>query len=293
MDREDAIKATREGAIAACISGGLTTLVYLVAVLSKADSESLLGYYNDHTILFDIGLIFVLAWFIYKKSRVAAVTMFLYFIFAKVYTAIETGEFSGGILALVFLFYFGRAVWGAFCYHRIEKAENPDYKKGKKWVWFILTPIVVVFGLLLGLGVMTMTGFAPPTEIRSGQELHQNHVEKLVAKGVVSSRNEIEYFYSSGISSVLEGGVVLTDDRLIVYEEDNSNEEEVLIYQMPLEEVTKIEMTQKGDFWTDEIYLVSSDDPELWMKISLSVENSGHEAFIKALKAKSVDKVKD
>jgi len=284
MDREDAIKAIRQGAIAACVSGAMTTLIYVVAKLSKADSDSFLGYYNDHAILFDIVLIFLLAWFIYKKSRVAAIAMFLYFIFAKVYTSIETGEFTGGILSLVFLYFFGRAVWGSFSYHRIEKAENPDYKKGKKWIWFIVIPIATVFVFLLGFGMMTITGFAPSTEVQSGQELHENHLEKLIMAEIVSSRGDVEYFYSEGVLSVLEGGNILTGDEVISY--TKNEEDELEVFSIKIEDVTSINVIEEGGTLTDAIYRISDDNAESWVEVWLSVENDGHLKFINALESK-------
>ncbi len=46
--------------------------------------------------------------------------------------------------------FYGKAIQGAFWFHKIEKAENPDYKTPPKWVYFTGIPVLVIF-LALGL----------------------------------------------------------------------------------------------------------------------------------------------
>jgi hypothetical protein len=284
MNRAEAIKATNQGAIAAGISGLLTAVVYQIAVSTNATGDDALAYWNDHLLIFDIGLIFLCAFFIFKRSRIAAVTMLVYFILAKVVIGLETGSLGGIGISLVFLFFFGKAVWGAFAYHAIEKAENPDYKSTGIIVWILGGLGLALLVLLVGFGLMTMTGFMPSTEIKSGADLNQRHVDKLISGNIISSRDDIEYFYSAGLFSVLEEGIVLTNDQLMIYY-DEDGDAVLDFYALDLDIITKIEMTEKGNALLDETYLISTDDPDNWLTISLSIENNGHIKFIEALKA--------
>lgn len=103
MNREEAIKAIKNGAIAAYISGGVTLAFVLFALFSNASGD--IGIWNDPFIFFDAALIFVCAYAISRKSRFAAVFLFIYFIFAKIYIGIEVGRMSGVGMGLIFLYF--------------------------------------------------------------------------------------------------------------------------------------------------------------------------------------------
>lgn len=291
MNREDANRATRAGAIAACISGGMTTFVYLIAELTGAKGDNALAFYNDPSIIFDIIIIFLLAWFIYKKSRVAAILMFAYFLSAKLYLAVSEGQFSGLFVGAIFLYFFGRAALGAFSFHKLEKVDNPNYKRKRSWIWWIVTPVtLIVFGLF-SLGLMTMTGFMPSTEVQVGQDVNYRHIEKLTDAKIISSRDDLVYFYSGGFSSVLEEGVFVSRDTFSMYYTDANGE--VQLYQLPLDEITKVELVAEGSFVEDALYKASTDDPDAWIQFSLSIENQGHLKFIEELKGRIQTEAED
>ena len=135
MNKEEALQATKTGAIVACISGTLTLAVSLFAIWNNSSGR--LELWNDPVIFLDILLIFFLAYGIYKKSLTAAVVMFIYFIFARIFVVIETGQVTGIVLGLVFLYFFGKAAQGAFVLQKIGKAESPDNKVKPKWITFL------------------------------------------------------------------------------------------------------------------------------------------------------------
>jgi len=282
MNRAEAIKATKNGAIAACISGAFTLLLSSIAILT--DATGTLEIWNDPFIVFDIVLIFACAWGIYKKSRFAAVLLFCYFIFAKVVIGLETGEVSGLLMSFILLYFYGKAIQGAYVYQKIEKAENPDYKTTPKWVYYIGIPFLVIFVLLLGIGLMTMTGTLPSTEVQAGSELWQKEKDALISNEIVSKDDQIEYFYSNGVSSILEGGSILTDDRVILYMPDEN--QDLQVYEIYFENVASVELVEKGDFLNDSVYQINSHEPDAWLQIVLSVENGGDEKFVEALRSK-------
>jgi len=282
MNREEAIKATQYGAIAACISGGLTLAVVLFAIFSNASDT--FSIWNDPSNLFDIILIFGCAYGMYKKSRFAAVLMFVYVIFSKIFIGIELGRASGIGMALIFLYYYGRAIQGAFSFHKIEKSENPNYKPTPKWSYYIGIPLVIIFVALLGFGLLTMTSIMPSTEIQSSDEMLQKDKDTLLSNNIITRDDNIQYFYSGGFTSILEGGSILTEDRVILYMPDEK--EEIEVYELYFDNISSVELIQMGNWMNDSIYKVNSYQPDAWLKLALSTEGRGDVVFIEALRSK-------
>lgn len=154
MDKEKAIKAIKIGAATACFSGILNFAVALYALQSNA--TGLLGYWNDPWILIDVILVFILAFWIYKKSRTAAILFFIYFIFAKIYMAIDIGQMPGAV-SILLLYLQGKAIQGTFVFHGIEKQENPNYKPASKLTTCVFIFSVGLFFILVGLAIESMT----------------------------------------------------------------------------------------------------------------------------------------
>lgn len=282
MNREEAIKATKNGAIAACISGGLTLAIVLFAIYSNASNK--LGIWNDPSNFFDIVLIFGCAYGIYKKSRFAAVLLFAYFILAKIFIGIEAGKASGIGIALVFLYFFGKAIQGAFSFHKIESSENPNHKTTPKWAYYAGVPTLIIFIALIGFGLMTITGVMPATEVQSSVDISQKDKDTLISNNIITRDDNIQYFYSDGLTSILEGGSVLTEDRVILYQPDEK--QELQVYEIYFDDVASVELIQMGNLMNDSVYRVKSHQPDVWFQLALSAEKRGDVVFIEALRSK-------
>ena len=78
MTKLEAIKATRNAAVLACISGGVTLGAILIAIFT--DTGGAIDIWNDPWNIIDVVLVFALAYGVYsRKSRVAAVLLFFLF----------------------------------------------------------------------------------------------------------------------------------------------------------------------------------------------------------------------
>jgi serine/threonine-protein kinase len=104
--------------IAGTISGVITLLVTVFAIFG----QSILGFTAWE--LFDVALIFGLAFGIYKKSRTCAILMFIYFVSAKILIMSETGKADGLLMGLLFAYFFARGIQGTFQYHRLLQAHR-------------------------------------------------------------------------------------------------------------------------------------------------------------------------
>jgi hypothetical protein len=101
-DEMSAKKAASYGYLAAALSSGIN----LVAVLAGWLSQSA---------LFDVLIMSVIGFFIYKMSRVAAVAGLLYSLF-NVFVSLTMMEERNIALLLFFILYFLSAVRGTFAY---------------------------------------------------------------------------------------------------------------------------------------------------------------------------------
>jgi len=283
MDRSEAIKATMNGAIAACISGTVSIGVVLVAIFNN--SNGALALWNDPSNFFGIILIFGCAYGIYKQSRVSAIILFIYFILSKAVIGIETGRIalSSISVVLVFLYFYGRAIQRAFVFHKLEKAENPHYKTTPKWVYFTGGSALIILVALIGVGLMTMTGVMPSTQVQSGEDVLQTDKDALITNSVISEHDQLKYFYSDGFTSVLEGGSVLTNDRIILYMPDEN--QKLQVYEIYFNDISSVELIEMGNSMNDSIYRVNSNTPGAWMQIALSTENRGDIKFIESLRS--------
>jgi len=86
-------------------------------------------------------------------------------------------------------------------------------------------------------------------------------------------------------SSILEGGSVLTDDRVIMYFTNEDNELE--IYELYFSEIATVELVSMGNMFNNSVYRVHSFNPDAWLEISLSAEKRGDIMFIERLRTYS------
>jgi serine/threonine-protein kinase len=111
-------KQIRNAWIAGTISGTITLAVVLFAMAGA----NILGFSAWQ--LIDVALIFALTFGIYRKSRVCAVVMLIYFIISKAMLITQAGSSTGIITALIFLYYYGYGVAGTFAYHKAMREQD-------------------------------------------------------------------------------------------------------------------------------------------------------------------------
>jgi hypothetical protein len=97
--------------IAGTVSGTLTLIMTLVSM----------NFY----VLVDVFLIGGLTFGIYKKSRVCAVILLAYFVYAKILDFSSTSNINGFTvsIAVSFIYCFAQGVRGTFAYHRLTKSQ--------------------------------------------------------------------------------------------------------------------------------------------------------------------------
>jgi predicted Zn finger-like uncharacterized protein len=136
-------KSIRNACIAGTISGVLTLLVTLIS----ASGVDIPGLDFDLWNLFDVLLIFGLTFGIYKKNRVCAVLLFVYFVGSKVLMWKESGSVSGLSMATIFGYFFLQGILGTFAYHRTHETADKEYGIIK------IVASVVLLVIVLGAGI--------------------------------------------------------------------------------------------------------------------------------------------
>jgi serine/threonine-protein kinase len=117
---EAILKKIRSAWIAGLISAAVTVIFVLIAI----SGTSLLGMSAYQFV--DVALILGLTFGIYRKSRICAVLMLAYFVWAKV-VLIQQGHANGiGLfMAVVFFYFYLQGVIGTFGYHKHLKQKVP------------------------------------------------------------------------------------------------------------------------------------------------------------------------
>ena len=71
--------------------------------------------------LIDVFLVLLMTFGIYRKSRVASTSMFVYYIFSQIMLALDYGSGAIGMLSLIFIYFYFQAMRGTFIYSETIK----------------------------------------------------------------------------------------------------------------------------------------------------------------------------
>ena len=122
MEISEALKNIKYGYIAALVSAGITVLLNFL----QFDAGDV-NLFSDPVVLYDVIIILLLAFGIYKKSRVCAIAMLIYFILGKIFQFQEYASYgidtppSTYLVAVVFIYFYFQAVRGTIAFHKINK----------------------------------------------------------------------------------------------------------------------------------------------------------------------------
>lgn len=143
---------------------------------------------------------------------------------------------------------------------------------------------VLAFMSLAILGVLIDTGYAPSERVLSAQEIPDNQYQELIADGIVEQGEMIEYFFSEGLVSIKEGGSILTDYRVIAYEQGDDGQ--VQTYSIANNDIQSVTLVQQGSVSQYSVYEVTAPGEGNWLYLVLPHENGDGERFAEAVRAK-------
>jgi hypothetical protein len=109
---EDVMKKIKNACGVGLFSGGITLLLALIAI----SGTSVMGFTGWE--LIDAGIILGLTFGLYRKSRVCAVLLFVFFVGNRILMLASGGPMSGLIVAAVFAYALAQGILGTFEYHK-------------------------------------------------------------------------------------------------------------------------------------------------------------------------------
>ena len=191
-----------------------------------------------------------------------------------------------GIVPLTY-WYATKGMRGSNDYGEDPLKHLSDEETGKitpKWVNYILIPVgsVIFAAGLLGLFLME-AGVILDAKVYKGSDLQEHHRTKLFDQKILSSDEEIKFFYTTGLFSILEDGQLMTDSRVISYTENA--EGEIEIYPMLLANIKEINLVEEGDFLDDVYRIIGNENADYeYITIVLPHDDENSESFINGLK---------
>jgi len=146
--------------------------------------------------------------------------------------------------------------------------------------------MVFVLGFVaLGvLGVLSDTGIVPSGRVLSAEELPDGDYQILLDEGLLEHGETVEYFYSEGILSIKEAGSILTNYRVIAYEQND--DESINYYSILNDEIVAVDLIEQGTATSYSVYQVSAAEEDNWIYLLLPHEYGDGERFADAVRAK-------
>lgn len=117
MTLQEAERATRDAAIA----GGLALFISLMLTLIYLSGGTFAAL--DPWNVIEIVALAALPYGVWRKSRVSAVALLVFYIGSKIGLWVNESAIIGLPIALIFGYFFWRGVRGAFAYHRLQTAQ--------------------------------------------------------------------------------------------------------------------------------------------------------------------------
>jgi hypothetical protein len=111
----EVMKLIRAGCLAGMISAAITLVFTLVAI----GGSPTLGFSAVNFL--DVGLILALTFGVWRKSRVCAVLMLIYFVISKIMLLRQSVNPGGIVTGLLLGYLYVQGVRGAFEYHRLRR----------------------------------------------------------------------------------------------------------------------------------------------------------------------------
>lgn len=281
-EQELAKNNVRAGVIMGMILFGINLGRVFAAYLSDINHAPLSTYFDPWT----VGLLlvfFLLIWGMTRFSRAAAVVMFLLVLLNQTLLFLETASIWVVGLGLLFLFFFARAIKGSFDYHALMKRINPEHRPTKRWMWVVFTPVALLAVLFLSLRALSYFELIPAGHVKAQHEITAAERQTLEDMALVNSDTEIEYFYTHGVFSVRDGGVLMTAEELIIYAELDG---EIYHDSMRFEDMDWVKRLHTGNAFENSVFQVAGEAQYTGFQFELSTDDNMDTVFFQALENK-------
>ena len=162
---------------------------------------------------------------------------------------------------------------------RVHETIRPGFESTIGWGGWSYA-ILAVGIIPAGVAVIGMLG--PPTRALRQSEIPSSYRETLVEAGVLEPDEQIQFFYSGGLFSILEDGNLLTEDRVIGYETVGG---ELYVASATYPEIREFEVEVSESFVSDTILTIATLNGDEIM-IFVSAEDGRDKEFVSYLQSR-------
>lgn len=117
--------------------------------------------------------------------------------------------------------------------------------------------VLSTLGLLIGGGFWLFAALSPDNVALTGNLVSDSQKQKLLDMKVLEPGEQIELFYTSGTFSMNEGGVVITDTRLVIYSKSGP------VSSLQLQDIARIDYTPGSRWGADGVFSLEQDDGKI------------------------------
>ncbi|MEW9094134.1 MAG: hypothetical protein AB2417_03535 [Clostridiaceae bacterium] len=118
MNEQKALNSIRNAWMWATFS---SSVMFILFILSQV---GIMDVYMNYLIIIDILLVLGLAFGVYKKSRVCAILLFIYFILDKIIVTISQGRAPSTVWLIIAGGIYVQGIRGTFYYHKNMKDKE-------------------------------------------------------------------------------------------------------------------------------------------------------------------------
>ncbi len=139
--------------------------------------------------------------------------------------------------------------------------------------------VTAIVGLILGVCIWTLFLLSPDIMPVKGAQVSTSVVDRLRSMGALHEGEDIEYLCPTGWFTIAESGLIITDQRLVIYD-DHGNLE-----SCDLVDVVAIEFDPSVDWFDDGQFVIELENgDELFFLVS--AEQGGDKMFDRHLRRK-------
>jgi len=259
----------------AWIAGAISAAVTLGFSFAGSYSEEIRHKYGfDTWTLFDVAIILGLTYGIFRKSRFCALTMLLYFAISKLVMYAHAGKFSGGLVTLLFGYFYYRGTLAAFELQE-HLVEIGVIKHKKPHVLTIVggSVLALILGCLIYLGSL-----GPPVGVVPGRQLGAKYVSSIRDLGLLGEDELILYWYSDAVLDFKDGFYFFTKRKVVLYCQEWENPSIVIPYSY----ISNLKFFHNASIWEDsQIELSLNDNSQVFLPVSS--DNDGDQIFYEQL----------
>ena len=159
-------------------------------------------------------------------------------------------------------------------------SNEKKYTLIPRWAKYFLVSISSILIIVVILGLLTTTPLLPSTEIQKGSEISKGNKIQLINNKIINKNDNILYFYSDALWSILETGQLITDNKIIVYGKDEEGLTEV--YAIKFKNIKEVILEEEGSYFDNAVYkIIGNENAENeYIRIWLSTEGNKDEDFI-------------